>query len=145
MFVTTVPDSTQSTRASYSEHSSGFTLLKNLKAPESGWRQFSVLSVSTEAEFGPRRSAKKALLSISLSAKSQHQRPVGQTRARAPSPRDSPGMVVTLCSSEESKAVTREASDLSASQHRTPFDLVPRVCRKCIAGTRKAARFSKFW
>jgi hypothetical protein len=75
MFGTTVPDSTQNTRASFSEHFSGFTLLKNLKAPESGWRQFNALFESTEVEFGPRQSARKALLSISLSAKSYDQKP----------------------------------------------------------------------
>src|ERR1700691_4468347 len=76
MFGTTVPDSTQNTRASFSERFSGFTLLKNLKAPESGWRLCNALSASTEAEFGPRQSARKALLSISLSAKNyDHRRP----------------------------------------------------------------------
>src|ERR1700728_1515160 len=58
MFGTTAPDSTQNTRATFSEHFSGFTLLKNLKAPESGWRLFNALSASTEAGFGPRQSAR---------------------------------------------------------------------------------------
>src|ERR1700733_12104898 len=70
-----VPDSTQNTRACFSVHFGGFTLLKNLKAPESGWRLFNALSASTEAEFGPRQSARKALLSISLSAKSYDRTP----------------------------------------------------------------------
>src|ERR1700722_3835053 len=76
MFGTTAPDSTQNIRASFSEHFSGFTRLENLKALESDWRLFNALSASTEAEFGPRRSARKALLSISLSAKNDdHRRP----------------------------------------------------------------------
>src|ERR1700733_4029506 len=102
MFGTTVPDSTQNMRASCSEHFSGFTRLKNLKAPESGWLLFNALSASTEAEFGPRQSARKALLSISLSAKNYDQKPAGQTRVRALGTRDLLGLVVTLCSSEGS-------------------------------------------
>jgi hypothetical protein len=42
-----------------------------------------------------------------------------QTQARAPGPRDLLGLVVTLCSSEGSKAVTHDESDRSASQQRT--------------------------
>jgi hypothetical protein len=64
-----VPDSTQNTRECFSVHFGGFTLLKNLKAPESGWRVFNALSASTEAEFGPRQSERGATFYFTLSEK----------------------------------------------------------------------------
>src|ERR1700728_1418655 len=121
MFGTTAPDSTQNTRATFSEHFSGFTLLKNLKAPESGWRLFNALSASTEAGFGPRQSARKAPLFISLLANNMTESPQGsQPRAKGTRP-DLLGLVVPLCSSEGSRAAIRDAPHRSASQQRTQF------------------------
>src|SRR3981189_786479 len=64
-------------RASFSGLSSDFTLRRNLKALELGWRRFNALSANTEAVSGPRPSATKAPLFISHSATNPDRTPAG--------------------------------------------------------------------